>query len=614
MADSSYRRYGINAGNPMMGLVAGQNAVNNSLNSALDSVGDLLQQQEARAVDTNTVNMQDYLQKKLAVQGLGAEPIDMIGIKKKFGDNINMDALKQTEQDKRNLLVKDAINSAGASALNNYSDSKDIAKAGDVFRQNLIDAGMGSMDADEKTAAWRAANQYRDTDAKTELADRTNIMKSALGKSWAAGGDDSSIDKYVIDNFSEKERPAAREAAKNYYQQLSQLDEQDKSDYTDLQTRLSTAAKIAQTQYDDEIAGLEGQLSAIDSISPENQALADAAFGTLGGDAAFGEDGEFKESLPAAALNSVFQIGTGTKSGPEARTFLQDSISGMTRQGIPRKEAIAIAIQSYNASKEKGQDWNIGNGIAPTAYNAVANQMIKNSANRRQLSSQLANAQSKRSLGMAEQLKRNDSLLRKFKQELRGENLGQGEFDQSSYFADRAPTTRTGKSTQQPTKTAAANTNKQAPPQSSYQQLMSGGQGGTPAGGDTSKVALDNILNAGASKTAKGEGTVPGVGFNAPSSKVNPPKEEIPAKDIEIDSYDPASDGMSDGQTIIFNKYKNEINDPNTSSKRKKYLTSWLQKEIADQRDKVAKEEKRIKDQVTRYAKPSTEKINLGWD
>jgi len=157
MADSSYRRYGINAGNPMMGLVAGQNAVNNSLNSALDSVGDLLQQQEARAVDTNTVNMQDYLQKKIAAQGLGAEPIDMIGIKKKFGDNINMDALKQTEQDKRNLLVKDAINSAGASALNNYSDSKDIAKAGDVFRQNLIDAGMGSMDADEKTAAWRAA-------------------------------------------------------------------------------------------------------------------------------------------------------------------------------------------------------------------------------------------------------------------------------------------------------------------------------------------------------------------------------------------------------------------------------------------------------------------------
>jgi len=439
MADSSsYKRYGIRSENPMMGLVAGQNAVNNSFNSALDKVGELLAEELTGAKNTNTANMQSYLQQKLGDQGLAADPVDMVNIKKKFGNLIDMDQLANTEKTKRGEMTKDAVDLAGTFGLSKFNETGNLADAGTAFREQLLKAGMGALDADEKTAAWRNANKYRDLDAKTALADKTNVMLSELGKVWAGGGDDSSIDKYVNDNFDEKDRPDAKRAAKKYYGDLSKFDEKDKSDITDLQTRLATASEIAQTQYDDAYNKIQGQLGALDSMSPESQAIGDKAFNVLGGDAAFNENGEFKESLPAAAVNSFFQLFNGNVTGKAAKKFIQDDISSMVASGIPRKTAVAISINAYNAAKPSSSSTNIGNGIDMDVYNKMSTPMKKNAIDRKKYSSQLADAGSRRSLGMASLKKQNDALLRKFKQELRKENLGQGKFDQSSYFSDKA--------------------------------------------------------------------------------------------------------------------------------------------------------------------------------
>jgi hypothetical protein len=260
MADSSsYKRYGIRSENPMMGLVAGQNAVNNSLNDAINSVGDLLGQQETRYKDENTINMQQYLQKKIASEGLGADPIDTIGIKKKFGNMVDMDTLGTTVANQKNILERAAVDDASKLATQALAENKDPVEARRIFEESLRGAKAKESLVSSATKAWSDSNATKIQDMATlknraESA-RTEQVLSALSNNM----DQTMAIEAAVKDLPENEQAAARRKLEEQVIKASELTPQQLAEQKYLleQNRIQGDRSIR--SYEDAVGTLEAQ-------------------------------------------------------------------------------------------------------------------------------------------------------------------------------------------------------------------------------------------------------------------------------------------------------------------------------------------------------------------
>ncbi|RLB79050.1 MAG: hypothetical protein DRH06_00075 [Deltaproteobacteria bacterium] len=577
--EALYRRAGIGVDNPGMGFAAMQKVQQNAFKDALGGVEDILATQKESYTAQNTANMQEYLQNKISAGGLGADPVDMASITQKFGDRINMDAIRATEKEQVGRLKDDALGKASTAALSEYDTNEDLAQSGKVFRQSLLDAGMNVADADTETASFRDVNKYRDIDKQNELNAQYDTMNANLGAEYSQGGNDTMIDKYVNDNFKESQRPEAKRKAKAYYNELSKFDPQDTSDIADLTARFASDNRISEAGYAQKINTARGALdAAAGGNNQAAQATADQAIAQFGGDAAFGANGEFKEGPLDWAWNSIFQ--GDSETGDNARKLFGDQVKDLVAEGYSHNEALGLSIQAYNLQKAgRADDWTAGNAIDPGEFSGALTLLKNQKTNRANLTSALNTAQTDQITGMAASAKSQQAEMRKFKNALRSENRGTGEFDRTPYFGGGGGggaiiPDAVGGTGGTNTGAAATNTVVQTPKQKV-------------------ETEYSNILTGKEQLSATGEMTVPGVGFNAEMEDVNPPAETIPAEDIDIFSYSPAAEDATKDQTTVFNKYMAEIEDPDTSEKRKDYLEEYLQGAIKKSRVKKAARDKR---------------------
>lgn len=171
MAQPLYKKYGVNISDPSEGMQAGVNAQKGNLQSILGSIGDLMKNQEAGAIQKNTLNMQQYLKGKIKQDGLGAPKVDQVAIKQEFGNLINMEQIGATVKETKGQLETDALNSAFGGAQTVLKDTGDATLARDAIGEDLSSKGA------HRNLIARAKQQWTDQNA-TSIADiKVNKLK-----------------------------------------------------------------------------------------------------------------------------------------------------------------------------------------------------------------------------------------------------------------------------------------------------------------------------------------------------------------------------------------------------------------------------------------------------
>lgn len=185
-AGSLYNKYQAHGGGPGP-LQPSQTATAESLKDVLGGVKDLMNLQHNRNVEKNTLDMQTYLKDRVAQGGLGAEPIDMLSIKKKYGNNIRMADLSTTVDQAKGVLTKDALDRASTAGDDVLSNTNDQMAATDKFAQTLKDSKMPSTDITKFTSNWALANENAFTRAETMANRQVSSMNLEVHERVAGG-------------------------------------------------------------------------------------------------------------------------------------------------------------------------------------------------------------------------------------------------------------------------------------------------------------------------------------------------------------------------------------------------------------------------------------------
>jgi hypothetical protein len=361
-AEATYRKFGAGTADPSKALIAGQQNVADSLKSALGGVRNLFEAQEKKYTEENTLNMQQYLKKNIQDAGLGADPVDQEAIKQKFGNLIDMDKIDETVTSTKNQMIDKAVDEASGAAGAAFSESEDIATAGNVFKQNLLAAGMGEEEANRKMSSWRTDNQFLAEDIKVRDTKLVDNAVSDMFKNVKSGrGTFEEVRTNILDGMPEKLRRRADLQMRQEFEDISKMDENQRMEY---ETHVALMDGQVEASEEAIANGLEQLKNAHDSI----ETVSDAAYsihgnldGDLGGVFESISNDASNDLIGAAIPRGVAGAFYGDEvTGHDVGSFLQDQVENLIGQGMNRRDAAAIAVQAYQDNKVRDSEGNIG--------------------------------------------------------------------------------------------------------------------------------------------------------------------------------------------------------------------------------------------------------------
>lgn len=204
-----YDKYGGFGSPDFKSMIAGQSAVDNSVNNAFTQVKDLLRQTEDIYKENNTLNVQEYLQGKLQQEGLGAQPIDKTAIQKQFGNMINMDQVIDSFATEKQQMESDAINTAAMEA----SAIKDPLQSRQAFAQSLRSAGAKEELVSKASQNFADMNALRFTDYEIDQTRQANERETNLFAEVSTKGEEIADQAIVMltNDLPEDQREAAKQ-------------------------------------------------------------------------------------------------------------------------------------------------------------------------------------------------------------------------------------------------------------------------------------------------------------------------------------------------------------------------------------------------------------------
>ena len=366
--ESLYNKYQVRASNPG-GLQNSQTATANSLKDALAGVSSLMDIQTQRYKDTNTVNMQEYLQSTMQENGLGADPVDTIAIKKKFGNSIDMGVIDQTIGEQKEQMVSNAIDKANTFASDAFDQSQDVRASGEAYKQSLLDQNMEAAAAEELTREWRTSNQYRAEDIAIANKETLASLDGQLFAAMQNGAGEEATAELTKDLPDNLKLSATLQLRKTFnsvssmsddqkvtYEGLLKRDEQYKSHEESI---IQNEIDVAQTAVDNIEIVPESAYTAIDTINSTLGGLPDAV------------DTKTDNNWVKDVGNWVLSVfGNDNLYSEDAANYLEDKVTQLVKRGIDPREALAIAYQGYNDSAAKARTTSTGEALSPQAIDA----------------------------------------------------------------------------------------------------------------------------------------------------------------------------------------------------------------------------------------------------
>jgi hypothetical protein len=363
-----YKKYGVNTPNPLNTLTKSQQAVGSSLQDAMNSVKDLLNTQEQKYKDENTLNMQAYLQDRIKEQGLGADPIDEVAIKQQFGKRINMDDLTKTFTQQMTQLKDDAVNKATQLGVTAFDNTKDMPTAGKVVRDNLLSAGMKPTDVDKVEADFREKNKFRAEDVAHEKALRKSQFSGKVLEAITSGLDENQI-MGMVEELPLEDRAEAVKTVRDQFELKSKLSPDKLAEYQyGVETSANKRDELLALQ-EENIAQAKNSYDAI-NVVPETAVAAARDYNSKLGGFAKAVDTATDAAWYKDVANFILHPFNGKiKNDNVAGLHVENKIKELINtKKIDPETATAIAYQAVNDVYESGSTPKAGQGLDSTAF------------------------------------------------------------------------------------------------------------------------------------------------------------------------------------------------------------------------------------------------------
>ncbi|MCK5663633.1 MAG: hypothetical protein KAI17_09105 [Thiotrichaceae bacterium] len=379
---SLYKKYGVTVDDPAEGLMAGQTAVGNSLQKALGGIEGLLKKQEAKYVEENTLNMQEYLKSNIKSAGLGADPTDQTAIKKKFGNLINMEEINKTVTAEGKLLKEVAVDDASVLASKSLSENNDPIKAREVFSQSIRNAGGEESLVNAATQAWSDSNAVKFKDMETMKIRATATRTNSLFDAVAAGQDGPQTVELLIADLPQAEQgPARRELQKQlqFESELTQIQKENRAHYIKLDA-IQGQRDIA--VYQNELASLESK-----HIALQETGIRDSSY-KLGN--------KYNEQLGGSLTGAIKDRVTNWMEGFSSKNdgvVIKQIYSDFIRDGVKAEDADAALAQAFNEEYQGDSFW--GNDITKKQMSRIktrATDLALNAKNKTSLLGSISDA------------------------------------------------------------------------------------------------------------------------------------------------------------------------------------------------------------------------------
>jgi len=383
MAQPLYKKFGSDKAVDFSSMIAGQKAVGDSFKEAIGGVEGLLNTVTEKHKETNTLNMQEYLQKKIRQDGLGStEPIDTIAIKRQFGDMVDMDALGETYAQEKTKLKKEAIDDAYTIGSQLYDESGgDLIKASKAFEDTLKNKYRADHDLiNEGLANFRVAFETKEDDEATLKAQKLNEGSNQIYEALRAGEDPNVAITAFVNDLPKHEQAAVR---KRYMDEVNVWSEIPKVTQNQIQNLISIrsaqaneAITLAELEYQDLVQQSQQFKQQATKPSESSYKLASQII-TDTEDSPLGKS---PEAVVSKQYNNWLQNLFGAESKNSAQyTALYDDLRN---SGVSRDDAAAILI-------EVASD---GNDFSENTI-ALANQYVQGVQGSQQLTEQISQAQ-----------------------------------------------------------------------------------------------------------------------------------------------------------------------------------------------------------------------------
>jgi hypothetical protein len=298
MAGFMYQKYGDGKAVDMSGLQAGLNAQKTNIKDILGNVKELMTNQEAGAIQQNTLNMQSYLKDKIKAGGLNAaltEPVDTLSIKQKFGNMIDLPAVETVANDQTNLLKKTASNTALGEGMQVLKDTGEPLEAHNAFTTKLQALGATPDMIATETPKFLANIATQEADLKTRKLEEQDARSSQLYKGIQSAGPETApihieaIVKTLAPKLQAKERERLAKDADNF---LS-LSDADKTTIGSYKATVAADSKFRLDKLTNNLSVMENAITAAKQGAPSATAYEQVKKinSTLGGSVA-GEIGK----------------------------------------------------------------------------------------------------------------------------------------------------------------------------------------------------------------------------------------------------------------------------------------------------------------------------------
>lgn len=361
---ATYKKFGGVAAPDFTSMIKGQQAVATGFKDAINGVEDLLKQTEEQHKNTNTLNVQQYLQDRIKAEGPGANPIDKTAIQKRFGSSIDMNKIDDTIKTETKNVFDNAVNKALGVAGQTFAKTENLADAGNALKQNLLDQGMKAADADKTASAWRNDHQYLAEDIKTSENIALEKAATAMYDDIRAGkGSFETVKNELVNQAAPKLRTRLVSKLNKTYADLSAMTPDQQDEYKAIEDQ--THSYLAGVDQDIALsnAAAKAKYDAIHLVPESAKAGAMQLQGQLGGlgDAVSknASNGWFKGLI--RAMGDVFD-GDAAK-GDAVAAHLQANTEELINRGMSPDDAAGIAFQAYNIAKAKNSDNKIGTVI-----------------------------------------------------------------------------------------------------------------------------------------------------------------------------------------------------------------------------------------------------------
>ena len=388
----TYQRYGVNTNPDFDSLIQGQKATGDSLKEALGGIESLLNKTEEKYKQQNTLNMQEYLKGQLRSSGLGADPVNKVDIKKRFGDRINMDQIDETISSEKQLLKNEAINSASLAADDILNQSQDPIKAREAFTKKLRGLGADESLVNSATQDWSDAKETKFKDLLTLKSRKADERLAGVLSDIRSGTDQDMATEMAVSLVPEHERPAERLRLRNEIKKTAEMSERQVESLNTYVKRAQALSDRKVLKYQQEADELKGQLAALGNsgIDETSYAVSNKIKSNLGGNVA-NEIGDQLDNV----WEKIFGIGDGEK-------FAQLQSELTNEYNINDEDASAIIAQSYGMTNKDGF-WDGMNSDEMAAARAKALGLAANLKEKNRISGKLTAARNKvADVGLAE--------------------------------------------------------------------------------------------------------------------------------------------------------------------------------------------------------------------